>query len=295
MILTGFADEAAFELEGQIRATRELGWSQIEARSVGDRNLNDIAEDEFERVVAALDEAGISINCLGSTIANWGTDLSEPFAETLAQVERAITRMTRARIPMVRIMSYRVCVDGQGRAIDQQETERFRRLNEICRRFSDAGIVTVHENCYTYGGMSKEHCERLLDAVEQLQLVFDSGNPPLTNDFSRPYPYPKQSGWEFYRHVRERIVHVHVKDAFYDAEADREVYTFPGDGAGEVRRILADLCGSGYSGALSIEPHMAVVFHDSSVQSDAEQRFGNYVEYGRRLERLLAEIGYPAE
>ncbi|TVQ37254.1 MAG: sugar phosphate isomerase/epimerase, partial [Spirochaetaceae bacterium] len=67
------------------------------------------------------------------------------------------------------------------------------------------------------------------------------------------------------------------------------------EGAGDVRRILADLLDRGYSGALSIEPHMEVVFHDSSVQSDADRRFQNYLEYGRRLERLLAELGYPAE
>ncbi len=292
MILTGFADEAAFDLEGQIRATRALGWSHIEARSVGDHNLNELPEEDLERAAATLQEAGIGINCLGSTIANWGTDLAEPFEDTLVQVDRAIGRMKRIGIPMVRIMSYRVYVDAEGRALDQQEAERFKRLNEICKRFNAAGIVPVHENCFTYGGMSRYHCERLLDAVPGLQLVFDTGNPPLTNDFSEPFPYPKQSGWEFYRHVKERIVHVHVKDAVYDAEGNREVYTFPGEGAGDVPRILKDLLERGYAGALSIEPHMAVVFHDASVQSNAERRFENYLEYGRRLQQLLSDLGY---
>ena len=51
--------------------------------------------------------------------------------------------------------------------------------------------------------------------------------------------------------------------------------------------ILADLLGRGYDGGISIEPHLAVVFHDPTVQSEAVVRFSNYVEYGRRLQRLI--------
>jgi len=57
-----------------------------------------------------------------------------------------------------------------------------------------------------------------------------------------------------------------------------------------VRRILKDLLAGGYDGGISIEPHMAVVFHDASVTSSAAAQYANYVEYGRRLGRLVAEI-----
>ena len=46
---------------------------------------------------------------------------------------------------------------------------------------------------------------------------------------------------------------------------------------------------NGYDGGFSMEPHMAVVAHDSSVKSEADIRFANYVEYGRRFEKLLAD------
>jgi hypothetical protein len=47
---------------------------------------------------------------------------------------------------------------------------------------------------------------------------------------------------------------------------------------------------SGYNGALSIEPHVAVVFHDANVQSSAEQQFSSYVEYGRAMEKLVGDV-----
>lgn len=292
MILSGFADEAAADLEGQIRVTKKLGWSHIEARSVDGQNLNDLPEGKFLAVARTLEKEGIQINCLGSTIANWGADLDAPFSETLQQVDRAVSRMKTLGIPMIRIMSYKVYADAEGRALDQREAERFDKLKQICSRFLDAGLTPVHENCHTYGGMSIEHCQRLLDALPGLKLVFDTGNPPLTADFSKPYPYPKQSSWSFYERFRKHIVHVHIKDAYCQEPGGTEIYTFPGEGQGDVLRIVQALKASGYVGGFSIEPHMAVVFHNEAVQSDGESRFRNYEEYGRRFMKILAKAGY---
>jgi sugar phosphate isomerase/epimerase len=200
--------------------------------------------------------------------------------------------MKTLEIPRIRIMSDKVYADSEGRALDQRDAERFDKLGQICNRFLDAGLTPVHENCHTYGGMSLEHCQRLLDEVPGLKLVFDTGNPPLTNDFSQPFPYPKQSSWAFYEQFRKHIVHVHIKDAFYEKASGNEIYTFPGEGQGDVIKIVQALKASGYDGAFSIEPHMAVVFHDASVQSDADSRLRNYLEYGQRFMKILDGAGY---
>jgi sugar phosphate isomerase/epimerase len=191
-------------------------------------------------------------------------------------------------------MSYKVYTDADGKALDQRAAERFDRLRQICSRFLDAGLVPVHENCHTFGGMSLDHCQQLLDAVPGLKLVFDTGNPPLTDDFSKPYPYPKQSSWAFYERFKQHVVHVHIKDSRYDESTGTEVYTYPGEGQGDVVRIVHALKSHGYAGAFSIEPHMAVVFHDDSVQSDAESRLRNYEEYGLRFMGILQDAGYGA-
>ena len=300
MYLTGFADEAADSIEGQIEATRALGWENIEARSVNGKNIHDIPDAEFEKVFSKLEEAGIRINCFGSTLANWGTPVDGPFEETLAALERAISRMKRCKTRLVRIMSYAVLHDAEGRALeDQKEEERFRRLREICRRFTDAGITPVHENCHTYGGMGVAHALRLLENVPGLKLVFDTGNPPLTPNFEKPFPYPVQDSWELYKAVRPHIAYVHIKDGFLrPAKGGRpaeEVYTFPGEGGGSVAKIVEDLLATGYDGGFSMEPHMAVVFHHAEVQSAVEARFSNYVEYGRRFIKLLAARGPAAK
>jgi hypothetical protein len=54
MYFTGFADEAGDSIDVQIRATQELGWSHIEARSVDSVNLTDILDEAFDRVCEKL-------------------------------------------------------------------------------------------------------------------------------------------------------------------------------------------------------------------------------------------------
>jgi len=65
---------------------------------------------------------------------------------------------------------------------------------------------------------------------------------------------------------------------------------FPGEGDGQVRKILADALAHGYDAGISIEPHMVAVFHDANAVAQDDALRQNYVEYGRRLERMLGEI-----
>jgi sugar phosphate isomerase/epimerase len=267
-----------------------LGWANIEARNMQapgfpNGNIHDIPDAAFEIVVEKLQQAAIKIDCFGSTIANWGKKIDEPFDSSLAETRRAVPRMQRLGTKFVRIMSFAI-----RQADDQRESERFRRLRELTKMFLDTGLQPVHENCMNYGGMGWPFMLRLLDNVPGLKVVYDTGNPISNDDRSKPKPWPKQDPWEFYSHVKEFIAHVHVKDAIWDPAKNDAVYTYPGEGQGQVKRILRDLFARGYDGGISIEPHLAVVFHDASVKSSAEEQYKSYVEYGRRLMKLIDQI-----
>ena len=288
MILTGITDEAGALIDTQIKAVKELGWNTIEARSVEvegfpKANLHDIADEAFDVVEEKLKNAGVGVYCFGSTIANWGKKIDDPF--DLSEVERAIPRMQRLGSQYVRIMSYAVR-EGE----DQLEEERFHRLREMTKRFLDAGITPVHENCMNYGGMSWQHALKLLENVPGLKWVFDTANPVFNDDRSKPEPMPKQDPWEFWTHLKEHTVHIHVKDAIWDNSKNDADYTLPGKGDGAVRRILSDALESGYDAGISIEPHLAVVFHDDSVKASDEEIYQSFIGYGKALMELLEDI-----
>ncbi|OYV07501.1 MAG: sugar phosphate isomerase [Verrucomicrobiales bacterium VVV1] len=290
MKLTGFADEASRDLDKQIAATRELGWSCISARMVGGSNLHELPEDEFNRVADRLDEAGIHIPEFGSLIGNWGKKITGDFDVTLAEIDRAIPRMQRLGSKIVRVMSYAQEPWGE----DQHEAERFRRLREIVSRFEAAGLTAAHENCMNWGGFSAQHTLRLIEEVPGLKLVFDTGNPVFQLDRSKPEPFPWQDAFAFWESVRDHVIHIHIKDCRYpETEGVEPVYTMPGEGEAKVAQILTDAKSRGYDGYIAIEPHVATVFHvkDQS-QVDWQQCYDSYVDYGRKMEALLDSIGW---
>ena len=288
MILTGIADEAGPLIDTQIRATKTLGWEWIEARAVEvpgfpKANLHDIPDAAFDVVEKKLKESGVGVYCFGSAIANWGKKIDQPF--DLSEVQRAIPRMQRLGTKYVRIMSYAV-----RDAEDQMAEERFRRLREIVKMFSDAGLIALHENCMNYGGMGWPFTLELLEKVPGMKLVFDTANPVFNLDRSKPKPHPRQDAWEFWVNVRDHVEHIHVKDATWnDAKNDAD-YNWPGEGQGYVREVLTDAFRRRYNKGISIEPHMAVVFHDATVTASEQAQFDSYVEYGRRLMKLIDEV-----
>lgn len=287
---SGIGDEAANLIDDQIRAIKTLGWESLEARNVEvpgfpKGNIHDIPDAAFDKLVEKVEGSGVKITCFGSAIGNWGKKIDEPFDSSLAEARRAVPRMKRLGSKFIRIMSFAVRQEE-----DQMAPERFRRLREITKMFLDEGIQPVHENCMNYGGMGWPFTLELLDNVPGLKLVFDTANPVFNEDRSKAKPWPKQDPWEFYTHVKSQVVHVHVKDARWNIAKNDADYTMPGEGDAKVRRILADLLASGYNGGLSIEPHVAVVFHDSTVKASAEDMFNSFVEYGRRLMALVDGI-----
>jgi sugar phosphate isomerase/epimerase len=286
MKLGGFADEAADDIAGQIKATKELGWKCIEARGVNGKNINDIPESDFLAVVKELQQSDVYVNCYGSTLANWSMKITDPFELTFDAAKRAVERMKLLGTKMIRIMSYAVIKDVD----DQMEQERFKRLREMHKLFADNGMSALHENCMNYGGMSWKHTIKLIENVPGMKLIYDTGNPVFTEDHSKEKPYPKQSSREFYNHVKKYVQHIHIKDCIF--EDNFKKHTFPGEGNGDVCKVLEDLVKSGYKGDISIEPHMGIVYHEKQqVKASPEQRYATYIEYGKRLMKILNGFG----
>lgn len=299
--LTGIADEAGAHIDAQIAATKELGWKHIESRFVqvdgfDNGSIHEIPDEAFDIAASAFAAADIEICGVGSTIGNWAHSIEDPFEITEAEVARCIDRMGKLGSKIVRIMSYAVLEDSpEDDRKDQLAEERIRRTREIISRFEAAGITPVHENCMNWGGMSIDHARQMQEAIPNMKWVFDTGNPVVIADRSKPRPYPRQDAWDFYQAVKPHIAHIHIKDAIWDKATGECEYTLPGAGQGHVERILADLTADNYDGFVSIEPHVAAIFHEVDTADEdpvkkARKQFESYVEYGRELERLVAKI-----
>jgi sugar phosphate isomerase/epimerase len=282
MILTGISDEAGNRLETQISAVQELGWRHLEMRNVevagfAKANFHDIPDQAFDMAVDQLKAADVAVYCFGSTVMNWAKKATDPFEITVAEVKRCIPRMQRLGTRFVR-------TDEQIPAVVVA------RVQEVTRMFLDAGITPVHENCMNHGGMSWRHGLELVEKVPGLKWVFDTANPVFAFDRAKPKPWPQQDPWEYWTHIRDHVVHIHIKDATWNPAKNDADYNWPGEGQGRVRDILKDAFARGYDAGISIEPHMVVVFHDANSKANDAAIRANFVDYGRRMETMLGEL-----
>ena len=284
MIITGIADEGSPELKDQIRIHRTLGWNTLELRLIGKRNVCAIDDSAFDRVYSTLQEQQMEVICFASSIANWARPITSDFQADVEELKRTMPRMRRLGARFIRVMSY----PNDGLKEADWRKEAIRRMKELARIAADGDVIMVHENCSGWGGMSPENQKILLEAVHSpnLQIVFDTGNPVGEG-------HPPEETWDFYQTALPFIKHVHIKDCAKTAKGEIE-YTYPGEGQSMVRRILGSLLDLGYDGAFSIEPHITAQIHlgTSSSGKEAEEI---YLEYGRRVNAVLAELAESAE
>jgi len=294
MIFTGFSDEAGASIDTQISAVKKLGWDYLELRSADGTNIDEMTDEQFAPVLAKIKESGIKISCLASTIANWNTSLDESFDKTVEKVDRIIPRMKQLGTKYIRIMSYALYPGKEAK--EQNEDERVRRLRILVKMFKEHDLMPLHENCATYGGMGWQYTLKLINQVPGLRLIFDTGNQSCKRDYSVDDKTALQSSWVFYEHVKEHIEYIHIKDGNLIKQTDKVFndvdYTFPGEGEGDVKKIIADLKNTGYQGFVSIEPHMETVYHapegeQPDTTANADKQFQNFVEYGEKLQQIV--------
>lgn len=274
MFFTGIADEAGKSIDTQIKAHQTLGWKHIELRLIDDYNLASLPETKYQEVKTKLQSAGLILSCFASGIANWAKKISSEFNDDLNELKNGIPRMKELGAKFIRIMSY----PNDNWSDTDWFKEVIRRTKEMSCIAEDNDIILVHENCSGWGGQSPEHTLQLLDAVNSpaLKLVYDTGNPPAEG----------QDGWDFYTKVKAHIVYVHIKDARMAKPGEKVIFTYPGEGDGNVKKIISDLLASGYDGGFSIEPHLAAIVHQAKDADDANFAFREYVAYGRKVMEL---------
>jgi len=272
---SGVTDEAGSTIGAQIAAARALGWNSIELRSVGGAPIAALADEEFDRLLAALAEAEISVCCVDSAIANWARPITGSFDEDLAELKVLERRCAALGTRYVRVMSY----PNDGLPEEEWGAQVRERMGVLARRSESAGLVLLHENCAGWAGTSASRMLDLLSSVNSpaLRLLFDTGNGVA-------YGYDSLT---LLNGIIGYVKHVQIKDAVGDETS--ATYTMPGEGDCRVAECLRLLICNGYSGVWSIEPHMSVRPHERQLPGDGSEQFDQFVSYGERLMRLVRE------
>jgi len=278
----GFADEAGKALDDQIAATKALEWPGIEIRMADGKHTCDYDDSEFERLWDRLQAAGIGIAAFSSQIANWARPITSDFAADVAELQRNIPRMQKVGCKIIRCMSYPNDKDHP-LPNDEWKAEAVKRLRELARIAADGGVILGHENCSGYGGIGAGQFLELADEVNNpaFKLIIDTGNQTL-------HFQDAEQTWAYYEATKAHICHVHIKCG-RKSEEGKYVTCYPDEDPNQTR-ILRDLKARGYQGWISIEPHLEAAIHAGKEVEDSKKAGWVYVEFGKRLMRLVDEV-----
>jgi sugar phosphate isomerase/epimerase len=244
--LSAFADEISPRLDQQIAVLRREGLSHLDLRSVDDVNVLDLDDAQVRDISSALRESGIAVAAIGSPIGK--TTIDRLPDDEMRRLDRAIALAHAFECRVIRIFSFYAPADhsrGKGRSWPEAwGDEVVERLGAMTRRASAEDILLVHENEKDIYGDTIDRCVDLLSRVDDphLRAAFDPAN--FIQCGQVPYP-------DAYEALKPWIAYVHVKDALPDGRV-----VPAGEGAGRWADFLSQLREDGYSGTLSLEPHL---------------------------------------
>lgn len=240
MKLAAFADEISPDLNEQIKVCRENQVTHFELRGVYGKNVLDFDAALRAEIKTKLRDNGLGVISIGSPIGK--VKINEPWPAHWDRFKLAVETAEYFGAPFLRVFSYYPPEKGD---ILQHREEVIRRFGEKVQYIKDHPVTLVHENEAKIYGEKGKQCLDLMTTINspKLRSAFDfanfvqAGEKPLDNwPALKPYS-----------------VHIHIKDAML---ADGKVVP-AGQGDGQLEPILTDLNRSGYSGFLSLEPHLA--------------------------------------
>lgn len=255
IILSGFSDEIAPELDLQLAAIREWGLSHIELRAADGVNVSDFSTEKGKEVKNKLAGAGVSVSSIGSPIGKIGVE--EDFAPHLEKLKRTLEIQKELGAPYLRMFSFYI---PQGRAPEDFREEVLDRVGRMAEEAAAWDSVLLHENEKGIYGDNAPRCKELLEAFygPHFKAVFDFANFVQVGQQTLPA----------YELLKPYVEYVHVKDAQWGTGA----VVPAGQGDGHVKEILTDLIGGGWKGFLSLEPHLTDFAGLAALEQDPQKR-----------------------
>lgn len=240
MKLSGFADEISPDLDEQLRVLEQEGIKYLEFRGVWNKNVARLGDAEIKRIKAALEAGGVGVSAIGSPIGKIGID--DPFEPHFDAFRHCLDIAVALNSPYIRLFSFYLPQDANPLHYRNQVLDR---LNALLEAAEGSGVMLLHENESGIYGNIAERCLDLLEGLDHpnFRAIFDPAN--FIQQKQRPFT-------ECYPLLKDYVEYCHIKDAIMETG---EVVP-AGEGDGEVKELLADLKAKGFSGFLSLEPHL---------------------------------------
>lgn len=240
MTLSGFADEISPDLDVQLETLAAEGIRYLELRGIWGKGVLSLSDEELARAKQAMDARGIGVSAIGSPIGKIG--IKDDFAAHLVAFRRALEVARYMGAPYIRLFSFFM---PHGEDPLRYRDEVMQRMRALVEAAAGSGIMLLHENEKDIYGMPADRCVDILRTVNspQLRATFDPANFVQAGEHPYDECFPK---------LRPYIQYMHIKDALLKDGSNVPA----GEGDGQIPQIMRALHESGWTGFLSLEPHL---------------------------------------
>lgn len=241
--LSAFADEISPDPQAQIDVLKSCGVRHIEFRSILGTNVLALSDLQIQEFKNLLDANGFKLSAIGSPVGKIKID--DPFPPHLEKLQRAIHLCKVFDTPNIRIFSY---YPGETGDWSQWRGEVMNRMEQKCELAKKAGVRLIHENEHKIFG---DEPSRVVDLMSTLLKKFDLSTIGCAYDPANFVycGYDPIEGWE---KTKQWTVHFHIKDWKHGAPHG----SIPGEGEGQIPKVIADAVSRGYKGFATMEPHL---------------------------------------
>jgi sugar phosphate isomerase/epimerase len=241
VILSGFADEISPDPAEQLATLAAESIAHLELRGAWSVNVADFTAQQVAAFRAAVDGAGVRVSAIGSPVGKIG--VGAPLGPELERMRRVADVAAELHAGIVRVFSFYI---PPGDPPERYRGQVIDRMGALARIAEDRGLILAHENEKEIYGDTPDRCADVITAVGSpaLRATFDPAN--FVQCGVRPYS-------DAYALLRPFLLYLQVKDAL---AATGEVVP-AGQGDGQLRETLAALRDSGFTGFVSLEPHLA--------------------------------------
>ena len=250
--LAAFADEAAGDLQGQIRAMKRNGLTHIEIRNTDKINCADLTAARAKEIRKQLDAEGLKIKTVGSPVGK--IKITDDFAPEMERFLRLTETAEILGADKIRMFSF-----YRDPALSEQEgRERvLERLKKYCDRAGS--LLLCHENEKDIYGDGWEFCRIICESLPKIRAVFDFANFVQCG-------VDTKTAWE---NLKEFVEYIHLKDAL-----PNRVVVPCGEGVGNVSEILGDYLSRGGRFA-TLEPHLYAFSAKKLLEKNADTTCAN--------------------
>ena len=278
--LSVMTDEISQDFDRAIQVCQEYELPLVELRSVWEKPPQDLANDEdMGKMKAVLDAAGMGVSCIASPFLKCDLGNADQYAENLDILRNCIklAHFFDCRI----IRGFTFWRTGGPDTVWQQLLDAYDEPVKILE--AEDCYIGIENESSTHIGSAAE-LQRFLGDLNtpRVAAIWDAANEVYAEGGELPFP-------DAFNRVRDKIIHVHIKDAVKVEDGEAECVPVGEGGYIDYPAQFQELIDMGYDGAVSLETHWRPV----ALSEDILNRPGGsaFSESGEQASRIcLANI-----